>query len=47
MKGYKYQVEYSILNFIQYLNIFLFVCLLGSTSNRKNTCIVKKIEIVV
>ena len=50
IKGYTYQVEYSILNFIQYLNMFLFVYLLSSISignNKKNTYIVKKIEIVV
>ena len=44
------QAEYSILDFIEYLNIFLFAYLLGSTSidnNRENTCIIEEIEIVV
>jgi len=43
-------VEYSILDFIQYLNMFLFVCLLGSTSigdNRENTYMVEEAEMVV
>ena len=43
-------MEYSILDFVQYLNIFLFACLLGSTSisdNRKNACTVEETEVVV
>ena len=43
-------MEYSILDFVQYLNIFLFACPLGSTSisdNRENTCMVEEAEVVV
>ena len=43
-------MECSILDFVQYLNIFLFVCLPGSTSignNRENACMVEEAEIVV
>ena len=49
-EGCTYQTECSILNFVQYLNIFLFVCSPGSTSvgdNRKNAYIVEEVEIVV
>ena len=49
-EGYTYQVEYSILDLIQYLNMFLFACLPDSTSignNRENTCAVEEAEVVV
>ena len=50
MKDYINEVEWFILDFIQYLDIFLFSCLPNSTNiydNKKNICIVKKAEIVV
>ena len=43
-------MEYSILDFIQYLNMFLFAYSPGSTSignNRKNTYMVEEVEMVV
>jgi len=43
-------MEYFILDFVQYLNIFLFVCLPGSTSigdNRENAYMVEETEVVV
>ena len=43
-------MECSILDFIQYLNMFLFACPPGGTSiddNRENTCIVEEAEVVV
>ena len=43
-------MEYSILDLIQYLNMFLFACLPDSTSignNRENTCAVEEAEVVV
>ena len=43
-------MEYSILDLVQYLNMFLFACSPGSTSigdNRENVCMVEKAEIVV
>ena len=43
-------MEYSILEFIQYLNRFLFAYPSGSISignNRENICIVEEAEIVV
>jgi len=43
-------MEYFILDFIQYLNMFLFACPLGSTSignNRENVYMVEEVEVVV
>jgi len=43
-------MECSILDFVQYLNMFLFACLPGSTSigdNRENACTVEEAEVVV
>ena len=43
-------MECSILDFVQYLNMFLFAYLLDSTSvgdNRENVCMVEKAEMVV
>ena len=43
-------MECSILDFVQYLNMFLFACPPDSTSignNRENTCIVEEAEVVV
>ena len=40
----------SILDFVQYLNMFLFACQLGNTSigdNRENVCTVEEAEVVV
>ena len=43
-------MECSILDFVQYLNMFLFACLPDSTSvgdNRENVYMVEKVEVVV
>ena len=49
-EGYTYQTECFILDFVQYLNMFLFACPPGSTSigdNRENACTVEEAEVVV